>query len=111
MVFHPTVSGVKHVSFLTEESLVMRDHGWVCVQIDGCNTPGSGIAVQKTKVRGIESSGMLCSAYDVGWVGVADGVLLELPSTFSPGAVCPSSPAQVNIMFNIVGIGDPIVCA
>eukprot|EP00884_Botryococcus_braunii_P012838 jgi/Botrbrau1/21555/Bobra.174_2s0055.2 len=66
----------------------------VVVATVGCKTPGSGIVVQNAKVRGVDSAGMLCSAYDVGWVEAADGVLLELPSTFSPGTDCPTTPPQ-----------------
>lgn len=64
---------------------------WVCAQTVGCKTR-SGITVDSTKVRGIQSSGMLCSAYDVGWVEAPDEVLLELPDSFSPGDSCPAAP-------------------
>ena len=45
--------------------------------------------ITKRDVRGVESSGMLCSAYDLGWVKQPDEVLVEMPLDFMPGDPCP----------------------
>lgn len=49
----------------------------------GATLPG-GLAIKKAKLRGIESSGMLCSAKELGIAEEAEG-LLELPVTAIPG--------------------------
>ena len=33
---------------------------------------------------------MLCSAFDIGWTDVADGVAAELPASAEVGAACPA---------------------
>ena len=43
-------------------------------------------------MRGVPSSGMLCSAWDLGWVPEPDGVLVELPLDLMPGDLCPAEP-------------------
>ncbi len=53
-------------------------------------TPGSGVAVSTASVRGVTSHGMLCSAFDIGWTGVADGVAAEMPASAEVGAACPA---------------------
>lgn len=50
----------------------------------GASLPG-GMAIKKAKLRGVESSGMLCSAKELGIAEDAEG-LLELPGTVTPGA-------------------------
>ena len=50
----------------------------------GATLPG-GMAIKKAKLRGIESSGMLCSAKELGIAEDAEG-LLELPASATPGA-------------------------
>ena len=50
-------------------------------------------------VRGVESSGMLCSAYDLGWADEPDEALVEMPLDFMPGDPCPSEmPAGVRLV-------------
>ena len=49
----------------------------------GATLPG-GMAIKKAKLRGVESSGMLCSAKEIGIAEEAEG-LLELPVTATPG--------------------------
>ena len=44
------------------------------------------------KVRGVESCGMLCSAYDLGWSSAADGAAVELPGSAVAGDACPEQP-------------------
>ncbi len=50
----------------------------------GATLPG-GMAIKKAKLRGVESSGMLCSAKELGIAEDAEG-LLELPANATPGA-------------------------
>eukprot|EP00798_Chlamydomonas_sp_ICE-L_P031196 gene31196-6343_t len=45
----------------------------------GCTTPGSGMVITERTLKGVESNGMLCSAFDIGWSKEADGVLVVLP--------------------------------
>lgn len=61
----------------------------------GSKTPGSGVAVTNATLRGVESFGMLCSAFDLGWLDEPDGVLVELPDSMQPGEEIPSSPVEV----------------
>ncbi len=51
--------------------------------LDGARLPGD-VAIRRTKVRGVESQGMLCSARELGLSEDAGG-LLELPGTLAPG--------------------------
>lgn len=57
--------------------------------------PGSGETIGKVSLRGVESQGMLCSAFDVGWSEEPDGVLIELPSSISEGDKISSQPVEV----------------
>ena len=65
------------------------------LQGDGVTTPGSGIAISKTSVRGVDSFGMLCSAHDIGWSTEADGKLVVMPDDAQPGDPCPAGPPKV----------------
>ena len=59
----------------------------------GSTTPGSGMKIEKTALRGVDSHGMLCSAYDIGWTSEADGVLVQLPEEeCEVGEDCPEEP-------------------
>jgi translation initiation factor 5B len=51
---------------------------FVVVALPGTTTPGSGVNIEKAAVRGVESEGMLCSAYDLGWESSPDGTLVQL---------------------------------
>jgi len=53
---------------------------FVVVALPGITTPGSGVNIEKAAVRGVESEGMLCSAYDLGWESSPDGTLVQLPA-------------------------------
>lgn len=68
----------------------------VKVQGVGTTTPGSGIAIGKASVRGVDSFGMLCSAHDIGWSDKADGKLVIMPHHAQPGDACPSEPPDVS---------------
>ena len=48
--------------------------------------------MSSARVRGVESYGMLCSAYDMGWSCTADGAAVELPGSAVAGAACPEQP-------------------
>ena len=61
----------------------------------GCTTPGSGILIKQASLRGVESFGMLCSAYDVGWLDKPDEQLLILPELAEPGQPVPAEPMEV----------------
>jgi phenylalanyl-tRNA synthetase beta chain len=50
----------------------------------GATLPG-GVAIERAKLRGVESQGMLCSARELGMGDEADGIL-ELPAEFAVGA-------------------------
>ncbi len=50
----------------------------------GASLPG-GLNIKKSKLRGVESSGMLCSAKELGLAESADG-LLPLPLELAPGS-------------------------
>ena len=54
--------------------------------------------IEDREVRGVASAGMLCSAWDLGWVPEPDGVLVELPLDLMPGDLCPAdAPADVSL--------------
>lgn len=62
----------------------------------GSTTPGSNLKIEQRYVKSVESCGMLCSAYDVGWVDQPDGVLIQLPDSFQPGNPYPTKPPNVS---------------
>lgn len=68
----------------------------VVVALVGSKTPGSGIEIEPTKVRGTLSNGMLCSGYDLGWSEEVDGVLAMVPQTLSPGMECPKEKPEIS---------------
>jgi len=49
----------------------------------GCELPG-GIQIKKSKLRGVESEGMLCSAAELGLVSSVEGIVILEPG-FAPG--------------------------
>ncbi len=61
----------------------------------GATTPGSGLRMERKALKGVDSFGMLCSAYDIGWAAEADGVLAVLPDDAEVGAPCPPQPPKV----------------
>lgn len=65
---------------------------------EGVFIPGSGITIKKTKIRDVESNGMLCSAEELGLAEQSEGIL-ELPADSTPGA--PASDA--------LGVNDPVI--
>lgn len=63
----------------------------------GAFVPGSGITLKKTKIRGVESAGMLCSARELELGEDHDGII-ELPADAKVGA-----PAVTAL-----GVDDPV---
>ncbi|KAK9830542.1 hypothetical protein WJX72_012372 [[Myrmecia] bisecta] len=58
----------------------------------GCTTPGSGQKVTQASLRGVDSFGMLCSAFETGWADEPDGVLIEMPEDAQAGEDVPPVP-------------------
>ena len=54
-----------------------------------------GLKVEKRNLKGVDSWGMLCSAYDCGWVPAPDDQLLVLPEDMEVGQPCPATPPKV----------------
>lgn len=65
---------------------------------EGVFIPGSGITIKKTKIRDVESNGMLCSAEELG-LGEASEGIIELPTDAAPGAPAASA----------LGADDPVI--
>ncbi len=65
------------------------------MQLEGAQTPGSNIAVDAAIVRGSKSFGMICSAYDLGWLDAANGLAVTLPQDTKLGAPLTSSAPEV----------------
>ncbi len=65
---------------------------------EGVYIPGSGITIKKTKIRDVESNGMLCSSEELGIAGDSEGIV-ELPANATPGA--PAAPA--------LGLNDAVI--
>lgn len=70
----------------------------------GATTPGSGLKMERKSLKGVDSFGMLCSAYDCGWVGEPDGVLVVLPDEAEVGEPCPQQPPKVRVVEVVVGV-------
>ena len=65
------------------------------MQLEGAQTPGSNIAVAAATVRGSNSFGMICSAYDLGWMDAANGLAVRLPQDMKLGAPLDSTAPEV----------------
>jgi phenylalanyl-tRNA synthetase beta chain len=63
----------------------------------GTFVPGSGITLKKTKIRGVESAGMLCSARELELGEDHDGII-ELPAEAKVGASAVA----------VLGVDDPV---
>ncbi len=64
----------------------------------GCVIPGTGTKLKKSKIRGVESSGMLCSERELGLSDEHEGII-DLDGDCAAG-----SPAA-----EALGIGDPVI--
>lgn len=89
---NPTPHSHTHTHVLTHSpSLSM-----IKLQPVGCKTPGTGMEIAHTKLRGVESAGMICSAQDLGWASGAEGEAARVPPGLLPGEPIPEEePAQV----------------
>ena len=65
---------------------------------NGTRIPGTGITLKKSKIRGVESNGMLCSEAELGLSEDHDGII-ELADDAEPG-----SPAA-----EALGLSDPVI--
>ncbi|NBX04022.1 MAG: phenylalanine--tRNA ligase subunit beta [Alphaproteobacteria bacterium] len=65
---------------------------------EGTVIPGNGMVIKKTKIRGVESNGMLCSLEELGLANSSEGIV-ELPDSAAVG----SNAAQA------LGANDPII--
>lgn len=54
----------------------------------GSLVPATGVKLQKAKIKGVDSFGMICSGKEMGWAEDADEVV-ELDSEFELGSVAP----------------------
>ncbi len=71
---------------------------YVVLAQEGAHIPGNGMVIKKTKIRGVESNGMLCSAEELGMAGNSEGII-ELsgePEIGSPAA-------------DALGANDPVI--
>lgn len=46
-------------------------------------------------MMGVDSAGMLCSAYDIGWISEPDNKLVVMPDDADVGQPCPADPPKV----------------
>lgn len=51
--------------------------------------------IEARPMMGVDSAGMLCSAYDVGWISEPDNKLLIMPDDSDVGQPCPKDPPKV----------------
>lgn len=71
---------------------------FVVLAKEGAVIPASGMVIKKTKIRGVESNGMLCSAAELN-LGTDAAGIVELPEGFAIG-----SPA-----IDALGANDPVI--
>ncbi len=64
----------------------------------GTTLPGTGMKLKKSKIRGVESNGMLCSEREMGLSDEHEGII-ELPADAEIGAP----------FAGIMGLGDPVI--
>ena len=70
----------------------------VALAKEGAVIPGNGMLIKKSKIRGVESNGMLCSLEELAIPGDSEGIV-ELPLTSQVG----QSVAEV------LGMNDPVI--
>lgn len=71
---------------------------FVALAKEGAVIPHGGMVIKKTKIRGVESNGMLCSATELGLGEDSDGII-ELPETVKIG----------ESIVDVLGLGDPVI--
>ncbi len=70
---------------------------YVALAKEGALIPANGMVIKKTRIRGVESNGMLCSAEELGIGGDSEGII-ELP--------------EANIgesIVKVLGLDDPVI--
>lgn len=70
---------------------------YVALAKEGTKIPANGMVIKKTKIRGVESCGMLCSLEELGLAESSEGII-ELPEA-PIGA----------IVADVLGLGDPVI--
>ncbi|MBY0407229.1 MAG: phenylalanine--tRNA ligase subunit beta, partial [Rickettsiales bacterium] len=65
---------------------------------EGAVIPGNGMVIKKSKIRGVESNGMLCSADELAISGDSAGII-ELPLTTEVG----------QSVSKVLGLDDPVI--
>src|SRR4029077_20075249 len=65
---------------------------------EGAVIPAGGMVIKKTKIRGVESNGMLCSASELAIGGDSAGII-ELPGTTKVGESIVAA----------LGLDDPVI--
>jgi phenylalanyl-tRNA synthetase beta chain len=65
---------------------------------EGVYIPGGDFTIKKTKIRGLESCGMLCSESELGIEGDSDGII-ELPADAKAG----------DSVVQVMGLDDPMI--
>lgn len=76
-------------------------HAWGCLQTVGATVPSNGIVVEERPVMGVKSQGMLCSAFNIGWLDSEAGVLVELPEDSFLGEAAPENPPEVGLLCSL----------
>ena len=71
---------------------------YVALAQEGAHIPGNGMVIKKTKIRNVESNGMLCSYEELGLDGNSEGII-ELPGT----------PKIGDSVAAVLGLDDPII--
>lgn len=65
---------------------------------EGVYVPGADFTIKKTKIRGLESNGMLCSGSELGLADTTDGII-ELPTSANAGEA----------VVALLGLDDPVI--
>ena len=71
---------------------------FVILAKEGAVIPANGMVIKKTKIRGVESNGMLCSATELGLGSDSDGIV-ELPENSNIG----------ESIVSVLGLDDPVI--
>lgn len=70
---------------------------YVSLAKEGTVIPANGMTIKKTKIRGVESNGMLCSLEELGLAESSEGIV-ELPEAAIGAKVA-----------DVLGLGDPVI--
>ncbi len=70
---------------------------YVALAKEGTLIPSNGMTIKKTKIRGVESNGMLCSLEELGLAETSEGII-ELPEAAIGAKVA-----------DVLGLNDPVI--